>query len=429
MLSEPVVNRPIRRNPFLTLGAASLILTACEQRQAAERTAAPIRATDTAMTVALPPAQPTPPDTTDVSRTHLGYFSGRDTTFHLGKQRYRLLLRAETDSTKPLTAESEGITGGAFAEDTSTFATTRRVRGYEGGQVITLLDSVGRRVFQRRLRKAEFYGVAGRDIVTVSEPNRPKFIGGHTPSQTLAFTLDIGIPYSDVWQKCVLVLGLDGRVRRIVNSYESNWDSPDCEPRMLPNGTVLTCQGLVQPTGRLISLRKPKAQIVAAFMLTDSTLLVVHRYGEYQPRARNTEAEAADMPVSAGFGETDWVEDPRMRSAPNSFVINTEGKVLNKFRFDGTGGVMFNQVPRHYAWQLHSYYLLDEKRGLYWLDKHNPTALQEIPFRQMERFRLPQRPAETRFMIESEVSSVSYVFYLDPAQPTKLRYQRIKRTE
>lgn len=415
---------------FLTLVTTGLLLTACEQRQPAERAAVPISAADTTMTVALPPARAAQPDTTDASRTRLGYFSGRDTTFYLGKQRYRLLLRAEIDSTKPLTAESEGITGGAFAEDTSTFAATRRVLGYDGGPVITLLDSAGRRVFRRRLRKADFYGVASRDIVTVSKPERPKFIGGHAPSKTLAFTLDIGIPYSDVWQKCVLVLDLDGRVRRIASSYDSNWESPDCEPRLLPDGTVLTCQALVQPTGRIVKLQKPKAQIVAAFTLTDSTLLVVHQYGEYQQRARSKEAEAVDMQITAGFSEIDWVEDPRMRNAPNAFVINTKDNVLNKFRFDGNGGVIFNQVARHYVWQTHSYYLLDDKKHiLYQLDKYNPAAITELPFRQMERYRRPQRPTEVRFTLAEEASPYFYAFYLDPAQPTKLRYEQIKRPD
>ncbi|TGE09375.1 hypothetical protein [Hymenobacter fodinae] len=415
------------RSSFFALGIAGLILTACEQRQPTERTAAPSPLADTTLTVALPTAQPTPPDTTDASRTSLGYQAGRDTTFYLGKQRYRLLLRAETDSTKPLVAVTDGSVGEAFAEDTSTFATTRRVRGYEGGPVITLLDSAGRRVFQRRLRKADFYGAASRDIVTVSKPERPKFIGGYAPGKTLAFTLDIGIPYSDVWQKCVLMLGLDGRVRHIASSYDSNWDGPDCEPRLLPDGTLLTCRALLQPDGKLVSLQKPKSQIVAAFPLTDSTLFTVHRYGEYQQQTTNEEKAAASQQESADFQDAKWIVDKRLRNAPNAFVLSTKGQLLKQFRYDGYGGTMFYQVPRRYVWQTHSYYLLDEKRGLTQLDKHNPAVLTELPFRQMQRFRRPQRPAEIRFTLSPEASSYSYAFYVNPTQPTKLRYERIQR--
>ena len=394
-------------------------LLACEQQRPSTQHTAPTTAIDSIAT-ARPSSLPLPPpDTVDASRTHLGYQTGHDTAFYIGQQRYRLLLRAETDSTKP--AVTEGVVGEAFAEDTSTFAQTRRVRGYEGSQLITLLDAAGRQVFRRRLRKQEFFGVASRDVVTVSEPQPPRFIGYHALTQTLVFALTIGIPYSDVAQQCVMVLGLNGQVRRLVTSYLSNWEAPDCAPRLLPDGTVLTCQALLPPTGKVMSLLKPKSQMVAAFPLTDSTLFTAYRYGEYRAAVA---AESDSQPnVSATFNAPKWVTDRRKRNASNAFIVNRQGRVLQEFRYAGYGGVIGYEVPRRYVWQTHTYYLLDEQRGLYLLNKHNPLALSEVPFQQMQRFREPQRPAEIRFTIATE--TVAFAFYVEPAQPTHLRYEQI----
>lgn len=405
--------------------AALLLTTACEQRQKAKLA---LQATpDTAVTTMQPELpQPVLPDTVDASRTYFGYRSGHDTTFYIGRQPYRLLLRTETDSTKPLVTITEGIVGPAFADDTSTFAETQRVRGYDGSQIITLLDSENRQVFQRRLRKANFYGVASRDIVTVSEPARPRFIGYHNANQTLAFTLDIGIPYSDVAQQCVILLGLDGGVRRLATSYKSSFDSPDCEPRMLPNGTVLTCQELLQPDGSHISLLKSKSQLVAAFPLTDSTLCTVYRYGEYRARPdHEEESSQTDASISAEFNDPEWVVDRTQRNALNAFVINLKGQVLKAFRYSGYQGAIGYEVPRRYVWQLHTYYLLDEERGLQLLEKHNPTSATEVLFSQMKRFQKPQQLSEVRFTVRTETAE--FAFYVDTAHPAHLRYQRLEQ--
>ncbi|TYZ11373.1 hypothetical protein FY528_06650 [Hymenobacter lutimineralis] len=246
----------------------------------------------------MPAAQP---DTTDASRTVFGYREGHDTTFLIGRQRYRLLLRAETDSTQPLVTTTEGIVGGAFADDTTTFAQTGRVRGYAGRQIITLLDSAGRRVFRRVLHKPDFYSVASRDIITVSNPARPAFIGYQAASQMLGFTLPIGIPYSDVWQQGLILLGLDGRLKRLATTYSSSWDAPDCVPRLLPDGTVLTCEELLLPNQQRMSLLKPQAQLVAALMLTDTTLCTMYRYGQYRSQPALTASESDEEDLSADF--------------------------------------------------------------------------------------------------------------------------------
>ncbi|UOR04661.1 hypothetical protein MUN82_17135 [Hymenobacter aerilatus] len=409
------------RAPFFVLFVACTLL-ACEQQRPTTQPVATSLATDSTAAAARPTALPSlPPDTTDVSRTHLGYQTGHDTTFSIGQQRYRLLLRAESDSTKPLVVVSEGTVGNLFADDSSTFAQTRRVRGYEGRQLITLLDANGRQVFRRQLRKQNFFGVANRDIVTVSIPERPRFLGYHAPTQTLAFALLIAIPYSDVAQQVVIVLGFDGQVRRLVISYLSNWEAPDCEPRLLPDGTVLTCQDLLPPGGKPVHLLKPKSELVAAFPLTDSTLFTAYRYGEYRPVASEGNDQAD---VSAAFNAPEWVADPRKRNAPNAFIINRQGLVLQQFQYAGHEGVIGYKVPRRYVWQTHTYYLLDEQRGLYLLDKHSPKAVTEVAFQQMQPFRKPQRPAETRFIITTKTAA--FAFYIDLKQPTQLRYERLQ---
>ncbi|MCC3156176.1 hypothetical protein LJ737_02950 [Hymenobacter sp. 15J16-1T3B] len=400
-----------RTGPAL-MGAVGLTaLVACEARRQPEHTTPP--AADSAATVAAPAPAAPPPDTVDASRTEHGYQPGHDTTFYIGQQRYRLLLRAETDSTKPLVAVTEGIVGPYYADDTTTFARTHRVRGYAGGQTITLLDPAGRQVFRRQLRKADFYQVAGQDIATVSNPERPLFVGYHAPSQTLAFTVVVGIPDSDVWRTCVLTLGLDGRVRSLSAGRWSGGEGPDCQAKLLADGTLLDCEALRRPDGRTVQLLKPQATLVAALLLSDSTLCTIYRYGQYR------EIVNADS-----TRDYEWVVDRRRRNAPNAFVLNTRGQVRQQFRYAGYFDVLGYLVPRRYVWQTHSYYLLDEERGLHVLDKHNPASVAAVPFQQMQRFRQPQRPEEVRFVITTETATLA--FYVDPAQPTRLRYQRIE---
>ncbi|GGF03603.1 hypothetical protein GCM10011383_13300 [Hymenobacter cavernae] len=338
-----------------------------------------------------------------------------------------MLLRAETDSTKPLVTTSEGVVGPTFAADTSAFAQDGSVQGYEGSQLITLLDPAGRQVFRRRLRKADFYNVLSRDVVMVSNPERPRFIGYHAPSQTLAFLLDVGIPYSDVWQECVIVLGLDGRVRRLAASYTSNYESPDCEPRLLPDGTVLTCQELLRLNERPVNLLKPKAQLLAAFPLSDTTLCTIYQYGEYHDRPGEALGTQMDATETAGFYAPEWVEDKARRNMPNAFISSLKGRVLKAFRYNGPEGTIGYDVPRHYIRQTHTYCLLDAERGVYLIDKHNPSSVTEVPFSQMKHFQGPQRPSEMRFQVEALMAK--YVFYADTAQPTQMRYQRIARLE
>jgi len=405
--------------------ALSFLTAACESRQPAEQshTANP-DATAAQMQSSVP--APAKLDTADASRTNLGLRDGYDTTFFVGQQRYRLLLRAEVDSTKPLTAVSGGTVGPAFAQDTSTFNQTGDVIGYEGSQIITLLDPTGRQVFRRRLRKADFYGVASPDIVAVSDPYRPFFVGYHAPSQTLAFSLVIGIPYSDVAQQCVIVLGFDGRVRNLATSYTSTFDAPDCEPRVLPDGTVLTCQDLLHPGGKQTTLLKDKSQIVAALLLSDTTLCAIYRYGEYRAQPVKSSGKQTDASVTADFNDPGWEDDESRRNAPNAFVLDTKkGRVLKAFKYDGYQAAIGYEVPRSYLGQTHTYYLLDEERGLYLLDKHSPAKATEVLFKQMQHFRKPQRPAEVRFLVKSLFST--FAFYVDPAHPTQLRYERFER--
>ncbi|RSK48035.1 hypothetical protein [Hymenobacter rigui] len=419
-------------------GAGGLLLMACEQRPATHTERAARQPADTLATAADKAAEPpvVPSDTTDASRTGYSLLqAGHDTVFRVGRRQYRLLLRAATDSTKPLLAVTTGAVGSFFAADTATFARTRQVRGYEGWHTITLLDSAGRTVFRQRLRKADFFGVADPDVVTVSEPQAPRLVGAHGPSQRLALALEIGIPYSDVSQRVVVLLRLDGSGRQLFNSYRSNWGAPDCVPRLLADGTLLTCQALVPPSGPLVSLQKPRAELVAAFPLTDTTLFTVYRYGYYRPAppAAPSPATAESLPIegaapSAEFQEADqWVEDGSRRRSPNAFIITPGGQVQQPLRYTGTEGTMAYEVPRRYVWQTHTYYLLDEKRGLLAIDKHRPGTAATLPFRQMEAFRRPRRPAEIRFELRG--LNARYAFYLDPQQPRQLQLEQLPAPE
>jgi hypothetical protein len=396
--------------------ASLLIAVACEQRRPpAEHPAPHVAASaDTAATQAAP-ARPALPDTVDASRNNVYHRVGRDTAFFIDGQRYRLQLRAAADSSRPITAINQGIVGDAFAAD-SNFSTNQRVRGYAGSYTITLLDSAGRRVFRKQLQKPDFYKVAGKDMVAVSDPVPPLFIGCHAPSQTLAFTLDIGIPESDVWMRCVLLLGFDGQLKRAPLYAWNSLEGADCFPRLLPNGTVLTCQELIPLTGPPVKLEKPKATTAAVFMLTDTTLCTIYEYGEHQT------VKHADGGMSERL-----VVPKQYRNAPNAFVLNIRGQVRQQFRFGNFNEAMGYYVQRKYVPQTHTYYLLDEDRGLYLLDKHNPTAVTEVNFKQMQRFRKPQRKSEVRFHLKSWQKA--FTFCVDTLQPTQVRYQRIVRRD
>lgn len=422
-----VVPPPVLRRLLPLTCLATALLTACESRQTTDAPTATPAAPDS---VAVAKPTPAAPDTTDFSATAYDLADGRDTTFLIDGQPYRLLLRADADSTKPLLVKTDGIVGEAFANDTSTFARDDEVRGYEGGHTITLLDPKGWQLFRRRLRKQDFFGVASPDIVAVSAPERPRFLGYHAPSQTLLFRLDIAIPASDVWQECVIVLGLDGRLRHLATVFESNWNAADCVPRLLPDGTVLSCQELLRPDGRRIRLTKPKSSLMAAFPLNDSLLLTMYQYGEYkqrliEPEARQSpETAPLDAPVSAGFNEPEWVPDPRMRNAPNAFVINTRGQVRQRLRFANFAGAIMTEIPRYYLWPAHRYYLLDDDGSLLIFDKQNPSPAVRVRRTQLQRFRPPRRPAEVRFELSTPEDNIA--FYVDPARPTQLRYERIE---
>lgn len=386
------------------------LLAACEPPRPPETQSPPVA--DTAARPAETPAPPPAPDTTDVSRVDRSYRLGRDTSFWANGQRYRLLFAAVADSSKPRDIKTSGIVGPAFAVDTATFAQTQLVRGYDGGYTITLLDGQGRRVFRRELRKADFYQALDQDVVTVSDPVPPAFAGYHAPSQSLLLTLDLGIPYSDVWSRCWLTLGLDGQVRRPPQAAWSSLEALDCDPRLLGDGTLLTCAELIGPSGAVTKLDRPQATLMAAFALSDSTLMAVYQYGEYKTRQDPDGGMTEELVVPAAY-----------RNAPNAFVLNTRGQVRQRFRLAGYQLETY-AVPRWYLAPAHTYYLLDATRGLHLLDRSNPRSVAAVSFGQMQRFRKPRRPAEARFVLQNEQGT--FAFYVDPAQPTRLRYQRIE---
>ena len=335
-----------------------------------------------------------------------------DTVLRIEGRLYHLRMRAIADSTQMLSAVTGGIVGEAYAADDD-FASTKKVRGPEGHYSITLTDSAGRQVFRREFRKADFYRLVGPDIAVVAEPEPAVFLGYYPELGGLAFWQSIGIPQSDVGDYLFLLLDLRGQVLEL--SLSNSWGSGrvDCSPAPAPNGqALLTCATLLRPGRPPLSLEKPKANLMLARFLNDSTLLTLYAYGE-----THYEYEA-DSTVKS----MDFVEPSQMRRVPNAFLTTVRGSKVASFRYNGAWDLLGYFVPRTYVHSLHTYYLLDENRGLRLIDKHDPAATREVGFQQMTRFTPPQQPREVRFRVQSEMAA--FDFFADQDNPERLRYRK-----
>uniref|UniRef100_UPI000AC821A3 hypothetical protein n=1 Tax=Hymenobacter sp. AT01-02 TaxID=1571877 RepID=UPI000AC821A3 len=281
--------------------------------------------------------------------------------------------------------------------------------GPDGRYIITLTAATGQRVFRRELKKADFYRVAVPDMVVVSEPHPPRFLGYFPQLGGLAFWQDINIPNSDVGGYIFMLLDMQGELRELHFGNQFGEGRADCEPQPSPNGrALLTCSQLLRVGQPPLRLQKPQADIALARFLSDSTLLTIYSYGEYQM------ARAKD-----GTETMEFVVPNQLQRAPNAFVQTIQGRVLTSFRYQGFSVGMGYLVPRHYVWQNQTYYLLDEAKGLRLLNKQDPTLTQEVAFRQMSKFRAPRRPTEVRFRIEN------FEFYADKSHPAQVRYRRL----
>ncbi|AHJ98090.1 hypothetical protein [Hymenobacter swuensis] len=400
---------------WMSLCMAVFLAVACQPEKPAEQATAPPVPPNTVQAAAVPVLPSVPPDTVDwLARTLPGNAS-TDTMLQIEGKSYRLRLSASADSTRMLRVSTGGIVGEAFAVD-SNFVRNKLVQGPSGSYVIQLL-AAGQPVMRRRFQKPDFYTVAERAIVVVSEPTPPRFLGYYPELGGLAFWQQIGIPASEVGSYFFYLLDLKGKVRELSFGNQFGEGHTDCDPLPAPGGkALLTCARLLRPGQPPLNLQKPQADLALARFLSDTTLLVLYNYGEYKTETDNS-----------GLEEMSWQVPPHLRNKPNGFVLNLQGKQLARFRFNSLGEEMGYYVRRAYVPAVQTYYLLDAERGVRLLAKQNPAATREVPFRQMTPFSPPQRPMEVQFTIRA--GTADFVFYADKAHPEKLRYQRSRNAE
>lgn len=397
--------------PFLL---AVGFITSCQPSTPTEQVATPpTTPKPTEAEAVAAPVLPAPNTTNWLGKTLPGKAT-TDTTFLIDGKPYRLRLSATADSARMLRIATDGIVGPALAAD-SNFARNRLVEGPAGYYRIALTTASGQAVMRKEFRKPDFYRAAGADIVVVSEPTPPRFLGYYPELGGLAFWQEVGIPGSDVGSYIFYLLDLQGRVRHLAAGNEFGEGRADCDPLPAPRGgAFITCHQLLRAGRPPLPLQKPHADLVLARFLSDSTLLAIYQYGEYV-----VDNDSLGNPESM-----EWQVPPGMRAQPNAFVLNLQGRQLAQFRYEGFASNLGYSVPRAYVPATNTYYLLDMERGLRLLPGQNPEATQEVKFRQMTRFQPPARPSEIRFSME--VEDARFEFYAEKNHPEQLRYRRVK---
>ena len=321
---------------------------------------------------------------------------------------HHLLLRARTDSTRPLTTLTY------FSDDDRDSQHSALVRGYDGSFTFTLRDAAGQRVFERQLRKADFAKVGTPDIVVESTVSAPVFLGYSAALRALIFTVDFAVPDSDDGFQAVLLLGLKGQVLRL-SEGRGLGGGPDCDAALAPGGrAVLTSSEIIRPNQTPLRLARAGADLAGAFFLTDSTVLAVYDPGKNQP-----------VRLPDGLLSYERRATRQQQQAPNAFVVSVaNGRTISKFRYRGYYEGMGYSVPHHCLPATNTCYLLDEKQGLYLLPLAAPGAPVVLKFADMLRFASPQGPQEVRFEMQGE--DAQFAFYADATHLRRVRYQRLQ---
>lgn len=387
-------------------GALVLALAGCDRKAfLTEKRASPVSVA-VVPSVAPPAAAPAPrraaPAPAPVDRPGWAPPVVLDTVVVVNGQPYRLRLEAETDSTQRLKTTYQPYPGHY-----------EQARGYQGRFTFTLHAPGGQQVFRRQLRKADFYKVAGQDIVTESEAYRPELLAYSPAFGALVFTLDFMVPDSDVGSQAVLLLDLTGRVVRISDGRAPGGGA-DCDPALTPNGrALLTGSELLRPQQPPLRLHRADADLAGAFLLTDSTVLVVYALG------KSHLIHAPGEPDTYGRTPT-----PQQQRAANAQVRHIPtGRVLSRFHYTGFYEELGYTIPRAHVAGIH--YLLDEQRGLRLVPAAAPARTSEVRFAAMPRFVPPQRRTEVRFELQS--SGSGFAFYVDTtSQLPRIRYQRLE---
>ncbi|QIX60023.1 hypothetical protein HER32_01980 [Hymenobacter sp. BT18] len=164
------------RNTFY--GLLLLGLVGCETRQTATteaRVTPP--ATVKQSTVVQPAVQPRQ-DTTDYSEESSWVMGAHaeqlDTLLRIDGKSYRLRMRARSDSSTQLQHIQKPVAG----ESRQMIDT---IRGVDASFTYELYDGQGKRLFQRVLRKPNFYKAAGHDLTINSVLIGPDFVGYNAP--------------------------------------------------------------------------------------------------------------------------------------------------------------------------------------------------------------------------------------------------------
>ena len=386
--------------------ALAVALVSCEQKAfLTEKRTSPVSvavASSLPPQAAVPAPRPAAPAPAPVYRPGWAPPTVLDTAVVLNGQPHHLRIEAETDSTQRLKTTYQPYPGHY-----------EQARGYQGRFTITLHAPDGQQVFRRQLRKADFYKAAGQDIVTESEAYRPELLAYSPAFGALVFTLDFMVPDSDVGSQAVLMLDLTGRVVRISDGRAPG-SGADCDPALTPDGrALLTGSELLRPNKPALRLHRADADLAGAFLLTDSTLLIVYAPGKSHLIHAPGEPET--------YGRTPTQQQQR---AANAMVrhIGT-GRVLSRFRYAGFYEELGYTIPRAHVAGVH--YLLDEQRGLRLIPAAAPARTSEVRFAAMPRFVPPQRRSEVRFELQS--SGSAFAFYVDTtSQVPRIRYQRLE---
>ena len=409
-----------------------LALAGCEARQstATNAPARPVVPVVAPMAVAL--------DTADYMRSTrqaLTYHAALDTLISLGTRHYWLYMSQATDSTRPFDYGPTRIVGRHFAAPSDSSWQRRRVRGYEGTYRFVLRDSTHRRVlFSQQLHKRDLLPVASAETVTVSEPDF-YYLGYSSGLHALLFQVEVWIPSSDVGSRAALLLDArTGRVQKLSSIGSVTFEATDCDPRVSPTGrAVLTCADELLRAGQPpLSLRRPHAELWATRFLTDTTLLAVYQFGDYQPRQPDpdeatTNSDVPDDPrITAGFylPDEEFVSTDAQRQLANAFVLGTSGRVLAKFRYDNWAPDMGYSMPYYYSAATRTYYLLSGPQvELLQLPKSRPGTVVKLPLKSLPSFKPPRRPSEEIFSFHYD--SAEYMFYVDKAAPHSVRVRRL----
>jgi hypothetical protein len=313
-----------------------------------------------------------------------------DTLLHIGGQRLYLQLQARLDTTQRLVART--------GQDTT-------ATGYQGYFTFVLRDSLHQLVAKRVVTKQLFYKAVGQELAISSGASLPVLLGYSAPMKALVFTLNFAAPETDWICGAVLLLDIQGRVRRLSEGYSVG--GPAVEVGLAHDGrTVLTGTDILRANGPALPLQRPQAELRGALLLNDSLALTVYDFGSSQPEL------SASQRVSAMA-----VQKPQ----PNAFIVNTHsGKLLNRFRYNGFFEELGVTIPWHRLSATHTGYFLDDKKGLYLLSEAQPTRVRLLPFASLVKFKPPQRPGEVIFDLHGY--SKTYRLYVDTLAPSAIRY-------